>query len=92
MIRDIEIVKEIAKFRSLRAIAGGAADTRTGRERHTRCRSSPVRVRCFARSGLSLFICLLRVGRPLKCLEDGLLIGGDCRWEGVFRAVDRDGR
>ena len=25
--------------------------TRTGRERHTGCRSSPVRVRCFARSG-----------------------------------------
>ena len=40
----------------------------------------------------SLFICLVRELRALEGVEDGLLIGGDCRWEGVFRAVDRDGR
>jgi hypothetical protein len=43
-------------------------------------------------SNLSLFICLVREFRALERLEEGLLIGGDGRREGVRRVVDRDGR
>lgn len=45
-----------------------------------------------AGSALSLFIWLVREFRALERLEDGLLIGGDGRREGVRRAVDRDSR
>ena len=47
---------------------------------------------CGSDSHLSLFIWLVREFRALERLEDGLLIGGDGRREGVRRAVDRDSR